>query len=110
MYATAIIGGGAAGLMLATKLLKKFDGNNIILFERGERVGRKLSATGNGQGNITNLHVTEGGYFSSNPDGIARANKLISAYDNQSLDNFFSDLGVILTADDSHHSGYAHCS
>ena len=100
MYATAIIGGGAAGLMLATKLLKKFDGNNIILFERGERVGRKLSATGNGQGNITNLHVTEGGYFSSNPDGVARANQIISAYDNQSLDNFFSDLGVILTADD----------
>ena len=38
-----IIGGGAAGLTAALALNKK-----TIVLERGERVGRKLSATGNG--------------------------------------------------------------
>ena len=48
----AIIGGGASGLFLATALQNN---EKTVLLERGDRVGRKLSATGNGQGNITNL-------------------------------------------------------
>ena len=47
---TAIIGGGAAGLMLAANLSAT---QKIAVFERGDRVGKKLSSTGNGQGNIT---------------------------------------------------------
>ena len=41
----AVIGGGAAGLLAAVRLLQA--GKHITLFERGERLGRKLSATGN---------------------------------------------------------------
>ena len=57
----AIIGGGAAGLILANSLKNQ---EGVVLFERGERVGRKLSATGNGQGNLTNLGVLDAEYFS----------------------------------------------
>ncbi|MBQ7879236.1 MAG: NAD(P)/FAD-dependent oxidoreductase, partial [Clostridia bacterium] len=39
IYTTAIVGGGAAGLFLAVQLQGK-----TVLLERGERVGRKLSA------------------------------------------------------------------
>lgn len=53
-----IIGGGAAGLTAALALNKK-----TIVLERGERVGRKLSATGNGQGNVGNLDINESRYF-----------------------------------------------
>lgn len=100
MSKIAIIGGGAAGLMLAANLNISSTGHEIVIFERGERVGRKLSATGNGQGNITNLHVTEGGYFSSNTFDVERANEMIRTYDNTHLKAFFARLGIILTADD----------
>ena len=100
-FTTAIIGGGASGLILAADLHK--NGKNhgeTIIFERGDRVGRKLSATGNGQGNITNISVTQAEYFSSNPADAVRAQSLIRAYDDISLNEFFSSLGVLLTADD----------
>ncbi|MBQ7913349.1 MAG: aminoacetone oxidase family FAD-binding enzyme [Clostridia bacterium] len=100
MSKIAIIGGGAAGLMLAANLCLDRVDHEIVVFERGERVGRKLSATGNGQGNITNLHVKDGGYFSSEPAAAARAKEIVRAYDNTKLQAFFEKLGIILTADD----------
>ena len=94
---TAIIGGGASGLILAARLQNH---GKTVLFERGERVGRKLSATGNGQGNITNLGVTQGGYFSADKTSQNRAQNLVCERDNASLTDFFARLGVLLTADD----------
>ena len=93
----AVIGGGAAGLMLACALKNK--GQEIAVFERGERVGRKLSATGNGQGNITNLAVTNTPYFSSCEMDAKRAGKLISRFDDKALTDFFAGLGVLLLPD-----------
>lgn len=94
---TAIIGGGASGLFLAAHL-ENADG--CVLFERGERLGRKLSATGNGQGNITNLAVTSATYFSSEKGGAERAQTLIRRYDDVSLRAFFQSLGVLSIADE----------
>ena len=93
---TAIIGGGAAGLFLATNLTTA---QNVALFERGERVGRKLSSTGNGQGNITNLAVKETEYFSFSPRGKALASKLIRRFDERALCNHFERAGLLLSAD-----------
>ena len=97
-YTTAIIGGGASGLVLASALSS--DTGNTILFERGDRLGKKLSATGNGQGNITNLGVLDAEYFSSKKTGTARVQNLIRAYDHNSLMDFLRELGVLLIADD----------
>ena len=99
-YKTIIIGAGASGLFLTNLLLKKGeDPKNILLLERGDRVGRKLSATGNGQGNVTNLSVTKGGYFSLT-NNAERAQKLVNKYPDGSLKGFFADLGVLLVPDD----------
>ena len=98
IYTTAIVGGGAAGLMLAATLCEKQ--SNIAIFERGERVGRKLSATGNGQGNITNLACEKEEYCSSTPFGAAKAQDIIRAFGKDSLTSFFEKLGVLLLADD----------
>lgn len=92
---TAIIGGGAAGLFLATSLPHP---HGVTLFERGERVGRKLSATGNGQGNVSNENVKKGGYFGSS--ALSRVEKLISRYDEKELISHFERLGVLLQADE----------
>ncbi len=57
IYKTAIIGGGASGLMSAIELATGSDAifpSDIIILEKNDRLGKKLSATGNGQGNLLN--------------------------------------------------------
>lgn len=93
----AIIGGGAAGLMLANSL---DNSKGVLLIERGERLGRKLSATGNGQGNLTNLGVLDAEYFSVEKNSSAYVQKAIRAYDDQSMMEFFRSLGVLCIADE----------
>ncbi len=53
-YDVIIIGGGASGLACAVKLLKSGKNLKVLIVEAGERLGKKLAATGNGQGNISN--------------------------------------------------------
>ena len=92
---TAVIGGGASGLFLASALQE----NKTVLFERGERVGRKLSATGNGQGNITNLAAAETDYFSvCGESGLTK--EVLASADVSSLYAYFQSIGVLLSADE----------
>lgn len=92
-FETIIIGGGAAGLFCAANL----KGSAIIL-ERNDRVGRKLSSTGNGQGNVTNANVGTNNYFSSTDDNIIAP--LINNYDNKKLIRFLESLGCPVTFDE----------
>ena len=95
-YTVIVVGGGASGLMLATSL---GDGKNkIAVLERGERVGRKLSATGNGQGNITNAFNAP--YFSSTQAGAEKAGAIVARHSPQSLIAFFEDLGLLFETDE----------
>ena len=48
----AIIGGGAAGMMAAVFAAKK--GIAVDLYERNEKLGKKLYITGKGRCNLTN--------------------------------------------------------
>ena len=57
---TAIIGGGAAGLMAACLLVRR--GAQVVLLEKQPRVGRKLLSTGNGRCNLTNLNASPRDY------------------------------------------------
>ncbi len=91
-----IIGGGASGLMLADALPKT---TRVIIVERGERLGRKLSATGNGQGNVTNINAHKEAYFSVEDTRSSRAESLVREQDPTSLQTYFSSLGVLLAAD-----------
>ena len=60
-YKVIIIGGGAVGLTCAASL--HISGKDVLLLERGERLGRKLAATGNGQGNVSNCALSSKNYF-----------------------------------------------
>ncbi len=96
-YKVVIIGGGASGLMAGALLAsKKVKG--VAIVERGERVGKKLSATGNGQGNITNLTLTPEKYFT---DDIKKAFSIISSFDNDAVTQFLQDLGGLFLSDES---------
>ena len=73
---TAIIGGGAAGLFCAALLYT--NNSSVLILERGDRVGKKLSATGNGQGNVTNLNFGENHYFSVSGDEQGEIEKILA--------------------------------
>lgn len=94
---TLIVGGGASGLALAIMLNTK----NTVLLERGERVGRKLSASGNGQGNVTNLFVNENRYFSSESAATDRLKEIFCRFSHQETIGFLESLGGLFLPDES---------
>ena len=80
-----IIGGGASGLACAVRLIRQNSKLNIAVIDAGERFGKKLAATGNGQGNVTNRNMSLEYYFSGNPslvDKIALSSDRICLEDN----------------------------
>ena len=92
----AIIGGGASGLICALKL-SDAGLKNIKIFERNDRLGKKLSSTGNGQGNITNLNMGIEHYCSS---GLQKAKIVLEEFDEKSLISYFTELGGCFVSDD----------
>ena len=92
-----IIGGGASGMAAALTASQNRDAQ-IILMERQARVGRKLSATGNGRCNLTNLHAGSGGYHGNDP---AFAKTAIAAFGPEATLQWFSSLGLFTVAEDS---------
>ena len=67
-YKAAIIGGGFSGLIAAIKLSENLGGGNVIVLEKNDRTGKKIVATGNGRGNITNLELSAANYHSVGGD------------------------------------------
>ena len=92
-----IIGGGAAG-MAAALAASENENVQVILLERQARVGKKLSATGNGRCNLTNLHANEGGYHGEAPDFASFA---LETYNVEDTLNWFRSLGLFTVAEDS---------
>jgi predicted Rossmann fold flavoprotein len=96
IYHTAIVGGGAAGLISAVDLLRgknAISGSEIIILERNDRVGKKLIATGNGQGNLTNSNIAEENYYGDKEF----IKEFLSNYKEIDLNNYLEDVGIPLT-------------
>ena len=92
-----IIGGGASGMAAALSAAE--NGNyQILLFERQARLGRKLSATGNGRCNLTNLHANEGGYHGNSPEFAGYA---LDTYNVKNTLEWFRNMGLFTVAEDS---------
>ena len=52
MSQVIVVGGGAAGMMAAICSAK--EGNQVVLLEKNEKLGKKLFITGKGRCNVTN--------------------------------------------------------
>lgn len=95
-YDTIIIGAGAAGLMAAYSSCiwnkGSADSQRILLLERKDVVGKKITATGNGKCNYTNSVQNKECYRSSEPD---MAFRIIKSYDNEHIIKMFQCLGVL---------------
>ncbi len=94
-FKVAIVGGGASGLALSIMLAKKFKKGSVVLFERLDRVGKKLLQTGNGQCNLGNVDGKLHHFHGKNEEF---ANYVITTYSSQ-IETFFNWLGIPLAED-----------
>ena len=88
-----IIGGGAAGSMAAITAARM--GRKTAIFEKNERIGRKLRITGKGRCNVTN-NCTNEVLMSNVPVNPRFLYSAFSGFDTQDVMNFFEELGVPL--------------
>ena len=93
----AIIGAGASGMAAAITAAAS-GRNEILLFERQARVGRKLLATGNGRCNLTNRQTNPGRYHGAYPEFVRPA---LDAYPVDSVLDFFQTLGLYTVTEDN---------
>ena len=73
-------------------------GVQVVLMERQARVGRKLSATGNGRCNLTNLHANSRGYHGEEASFAAPA---LTRYDVEDTLHWFRGMGLFTVAEES---------
>ena len=91
-----IIGGGASGMAAAIAAAGNPD-VQVVLLERQARVGKKLSATGNGRCNLTNLNADRGGYHGEDPDFVKPA---LSRFGVDDTMDWFRSLGLLPVVED----------
>lgn len=88
-----VIGGGASGMMCATMIARK--GHAVTLFEKNEKLGKKIYITGKGRCNVTNIAV--GNDFLNNVvNGKKFVMGAITRFNSNDTRSFFEDLGVEL--------------
>lgn len=97
----AIIGGGASGMMAALSAAAIADSSmravHIAVFERNDRIGKKLLMTGNGRCNLTNLDQSETHYHGSQ---ISFCRGPFKRFGLDKTLAFFEDLGVVTVTED----------
>lgn len=86
-----VIGGGAAGMMAAITAVSQ--GHNVTLFEKNEKLGKKIFITGKGRCNFTNAGDAEDIFNSvvTNKKFLYSAFNGFSNYDTM---GFFGELGL----------------
>lgn len=93
MSKVLIAGGGAAGMFAAVAAAK--NGNDVYLYEKNEKLGKKLFITGKGRCNLTNACDMDA-FFSS---VVTNSRFLYSSFfgcTNQDVMDFFEGIGVRL--------------
>lgn len=91
MSKVLVVGGGAAGMFAA--IFAAYNGNEVHLFEKNEKLGKKLFITGKGRCNITNAADMDTLFASV----VTNSKFLYSSfygYTNQDVIDFFERIGV----------------
>ena len=86
----AIIGAGASGLLSSIILAEK--GFDVTIYEKNNKVGKKLLATGNGRCNITNQNIQLSNFYSNSK--ISLISSHIKAFDFIKCKEFFNKIGI----------------
>lgn len=88
-----IIGAGASGLIAGYFASLKKE-NEVHIFEKQNKIGRKLSATGNGRCNLTNINMGIEHYHSND---INFVHTVLNNFSLTQTLNFFKSIGIITT-------------
>ena len=88
-----IVGGGAAGMMAGVQAAAR--GHEVLIFEKNEKLGKKLYITGKGRCNLTNDCDTDR-LLSSVVSNGKFLYSAFHAFDSSRTMSFFEDLGVKL--------------
>ncbi len=88
----AIIGGGASGMFAAISAAYELGaGNEIVIFEKNTRLGKKLLATGNGRCNLTNMNCDVSNFHGSN---VAFSKYALERFPPTKTIEFFQKIGL----------------
>jgi len=99
---TAIIGGGAAGFFLAINLKEMLPEMAVTIFERGQRVLRKVEVSGGGRCNCTNSFESATNLQSVYPRGHRLLKRLFNSFDQRDAYEWFENRGVPLMTQNDH--------
>ncbi len=89
-YDIIVAGGGASGMMAACFCAA--GGKKVCIIEKNKKLGRKLSATGNGKCNLTNREMKAEKY----PEGDTTfVENLLQEYTVDKILNWFEGIGII---------------
>lgn len=92
-----VIGGGASGMCAAVYAAR--NGAEVTIIEKNSQLGKKLSMTGNGRCNLSNLNMNEGMY---NAAAEKRMKQWLSVYGVLDVINFFKSLGIVIKSEDGY--------
>ena len=95
VFKAVIVGGGASGMALSIMLSKRFGRGKIAVFEKLDRVGKKLLQTGNGQCNLSNFSDDLSHYHSKTANFC---DFVLNKY-SKNIEPFFNSLGIPLTSE-----------
>lgn len=88
-----VIGGGAAGAMAAYMAAK--NGHKVTLFEKNEKIGKKIFITGKGRCNVTNAcDISD--FFENVPTNSKFLYSAVYSFTNQDVIDFFVEAGCPL--------------
>ena len=86
-----VIGGGAAGMMAAITAAR--EGAKVTIFERNDRVGKKILQTGNGKCNLGNRALSVECYHGTDLLWIKKA---LERFDTEDTIRFFQSIGLMV--------------
>ena len=88
---TVIIGAGASGCMAAVSAA--YRGDQVLLLDANDRIGRKIYATGNGRCNLTNLYMSAECYRSGGEEDLSA---FFTRFDERDMMDFWTSRGIYL--------------
>lgn len=91
----AVAGGGASGMTAAITATRL--GAEVTVYERADRVGRKILATGNGRCNMTNVGADESHYYGADKRFVRGALMRFGVSETLA---FFEALGIVVKTED----------
>ncbi|MBQ9590997.1 MAG: aminoacetone oxidase family FAD-binding enzyme [Butyrivibrio sp.] len=92
-----VAGGGASGMCAAIYAAR--NGADVTIIEKNNQLGKKLSMTGNGRCNLSNLDMDEKKY---NVSAEKRMKQWLSVYGVLDVINFFKSLGIVIRSENGY--------